>query len=382
MNARTFIAGALFCVSVFNASSATLIYQPSPFNGKDVWITNKYSYNDDYGVDNSLLRVGGWGDSYRSAIKFDLDGLPKNATRVVLALFAEPVDGAVGTTAMSVARLANSWDESSGWYTHTWSGVMLGTLPGPSMWTFNGVLITDQYNDWKKGTYANEGLMFLPVSTSNRFNHYRSSDYSVKGFRPYLHITYEEKVTPPSFKLPLPGGRSWSVTTEIGGKDARNPGDVNIWHTSSENAYFSLDFGQYSDPVYEKEIPIYAAAAGTVIESTYNQWNGYYVFINHSGGNNRTTGFVTNYLHMSMRPEVSVGDYVEQGELLGYMGATGIARGKHLHFCIYYNGQSNPAIEELTYVKLEGLCLKQYQTEVDKHGNRVANSYYRSTNTP
>lgn len=382
MNARQFLAGALLCVSVIAASAATLVYQPSPFNGTDLWITNKYSYNDDYGVDSDILRVGGWGDAYRTAIKFDLEGLPKTASKAVLAMFAVPVDGAVGTTGMSVARLANSWDESSGWYTHPWSGVILGTLPGPSVWNFNGVVITDQYNDWKKGSYANQGLLFMPVTTSNRFNHYYSSDHPVKGFRPYLHITYEEKVAPPAFKLPLPGGRSWPVTTEIGGKDAKYPGDIDIWHTSSKNGYFSLDFGSYSSPAYEGDIPIYASASGTVIESGYNMWNGNYVFMNHSGGYDRSSGFVTNYLHMKFAPVVRAGEYVSQGGLLGFMGDTGLGTGKHLHFCVYYNGASTAGTEELSYVKLEGLCLKQYQTEVDKEGNRVANSYYRSTNTP
>jgi hypothetical protein len=381
MNVRSMLAGALLCASVFTASAATLIYQPSPFNGRDIWITNTYSYNDDYGVDNDILRVGGWGDQYRTAIKFDLEGLPKTATQVVLAMFAQPVDGAVGTTGMTVARIANWWDESSGWYNPTWSGVILGTVPGPTVWSYNGVLITDQYNDWKKGTYANQGLLFIPTSTSNRFNHFRSSDYPLKGFRPYLHITYEEKVSPPAFKLPLPGGRSWPVTTEIGGKDARYPNEIDIWHTSSKNGFFSIDFGSHSSPAYIGDIPIYAAAGGTVIESGYNAGNGNYVFMNHSGGQDRSTGFVTNYLHMKFYPTVRVGEYVSQGGLLGYMGDTGLSTGKHLHFCVYYNGKSEAGVEELSWIKLEGQCLKQYQTEVDKEGNRVMNSYYLSTNT-
>lgn len=382
MNARILLAGALLGVSVFAAAAATLVYQPSPFNATDVWITNKYSYNDNYGVDNDTLRVGGWGDAYRTAIKFDLEGLPKSASRVVLAMYAVAVDGAVGNTGMSVARLSNWWDENSGWYSHSWSGVILGSMPGPSIWNWNGVVITDQYNDWKKGTYANHGLFFIPSVTSNRFNHYRGSDYVAKNYRPYLHITYEEKVSPPSFRLPLPGNRSWPVTTEIGGKDALHPNDVDIWHTSSKNAFFSLDFGSHSTPAYVGDIPVYASAGGTVIESGYNMWNGYYVFMNHSGGQDRSTGFVTNYLHMKFNPTVRAGEYVSQGGLLGYMGDTGLSTGKHLHFCVYYNGASTAGTEELSYVKLEGLCLKQYQTEVDKEGNRVANSYFPSTNTP
>ena len=41
---------------------------------------------------------------------------------------------------------------------------------------------------------------------------------------------------------------------------------------------------------------------------------------------------------------VEIGDYVTQGQLIGYMGETGIATGPHLHLTIYYNGETvNPA---------------------------------------
>ena len=63
---------------------------------------------------------------------------------------------------------------------------------------------------------------------------------------------------------------------------------------------------------------------------------GYYVTINHGNG------YTTLYGHMC-RYIVSAGDYVTQGQTIGYVGSTGWSTGAHLHFTIYYNGATvNP----------------------------------------
>ena len=83
--------------------------------------------------------------------------------------------------------------------------------------------------------------------------------------------------------------------------------------------------------------PIYASRSGEVTRGGYNDYNGYFVGINHGDG------FSSVYLHMTTYV-VSIGDYVSQGQLIGYMGETGIATGPHLHLTIYYNGSTvNPA---------------------------------------
>ena len=83
--------------------------------------------------------------------------------------------------------------------------------------------------------------------------------------------------------------------------------------------------------------PIYASRGGTVTAATYGSASGYYVSINHGDG------YSSSYLHMT-HYVVKSGQQVSQGQLIGYMGSTGVSTGPHLHFSIYYNGQSkNPA---------------------------------------
>ncbi len=81
---------------------------------------------------------------------------------------------------------------------------------------------------------------------------------------------------------------------------------------------------------------IRAAAGGTVIMADYNGGYGNCVVIDHGGG------FSTLYGHMSYI-EVSDGEVVEQGELLGEVGSTGNSTGPHLHFETRVDGSAeNP----------------------------------------
>jgi len=79
--------------------------------------------------------------------------------------------------------------------------------------------------------------------------------------------------------------------------------------------------------------PIYAAEDGVV---TCSQWSGnygYLVKIQHPGG------FETRYAHCS-RFAVSVGDTVEKGDVIAYVGSTGNSTGPHVHLEIRYQGKS------------------------------------------
>lgn len=78
--------------------------------------------------------------------------------------------------------------------------------------------------------------------------------------------------------------------------------------------------------------PIYATRAGKVTVASYQAGGaGNYVSINH------LDGFSSIYMHMT-HYVVSAGQNVSQGQLIGYVGSTGLSTGPHLHFGISYAG--------------------------------------------
>ncbi len=96
-----------------------------------------------------------------------------------------------------------------------------------------------------------------------------------------------------------------------------------------------------TDYVAATGTPVMAAGDGRVIKSTYNRFNGNYVFIQHG------EKYVTKYLHFKKRA-VKAGEVVKQGQVVGYLGSTGMATGAHLHYEFLVNGtHRNPRTVEL-----------------------------------
>jgi len=83
--------------------------------------------------------------------------------------------------------------------------------------------------------------------------------------------------------------------------------------------------------------PIHAVTDGTVVFAGLHGGHGNYVKLDHGGG------IATGYGHMS-RFAVSPGERVRKGQVIGYVGSTGLSTGPHLHYELYRNGQTvNPA---------------------------------------
>lgn len=125
-------------------------------------------------------------------------------------------------------------------------------------------------------------------------------------------------ITPPTFIKPISGG------TLSSGFGAR-------WGTIHQGVDWACATGT----------SIMASCGGKVIQAGWYGGYGYCVTIQHSNG------IQTRYGHMS-KVLVSVGDYVQQGEVIGRSGSTGNSTGPHVHFEIIVNGTK---VNPLTYLE-------------------------------
>ncbi|MFC6441182.1 peptidoglycan DD-metalloendopeptidase family protein [Bowmanella sp. JS7-9] len=88
--------------------------------------------------------------------------------------------------------------------------------------------------------------------------------------------------------------------------------------------------------------PVMSAGDGKVIKAGYDRYNGNFVFIQHG------ERYTTKYLHFNKRPKVRTGETVKQGQVIGYVGKTGLAAGVHLHYEFLVDGvHRNPRTVQL-----------------------------------
>ena len=105
--------------------------------------------------------------------------------------------------------------------------------------------------------------------------------------------------------------------------------------------------------------PILAASDGRVARAGWAGGYGKQVRLNHSGG------LSTSYSHMS-RIVAKPGQQVRQGQVIGYVGSTGLSTGPHLHYEMYKNGTPvNPAsVKFTTRAQLSGSELSRFRSRL------------------
>jgi murein DD-endopeptidase MepM/ murein hydrolase activator NlpD len=128
-------------------------------------------------------------------------------------------------------------------------------------------------------------------------------------------------------------------------------------------AHLGVDFGA------RKGTPIYAAGDGRVVYAGRKGGYGKVVEIAHGDG------YKTLYAHMSrIRKGIRRGKWVRQGQVIGYVGNTGLSTGSHLHFGLYRNNRPiNPLrVVRITKSRLSGKELRQFKKEVSSYKKQIA----------
>ena len=129
-------------------------------------------------------------------------------------------------------------------------------------------------------------------------------------------------------------------------REALSDATPNMWPA---DGWLSASYGYREDPFtgerdYHPAIdistrrgqPVYSTATGRVTEAGRNGDYGKLIQISHG------FGLMTRYGHLADYA-VEVGDTVERGEIIGYVGSTGRATGSHVHYEVLVNGRTlNP----------------------------------------
>jgi murein DD-endopeptidase MepM/ murein hydrolase activator NlpD len=154
------------------------------------------------------------------------------------------------------------------------------------------------------------------ASETSSFLSSQSQKFKVPSFEPLLDAVWNWPSYPGYFVCPVPGAR---LSQGLHGHNA-------------------------VDLAIAKGTPIRAAASGIV---TISKNNGYYGRSSNGGYGNfvmisHPNGAETLYAHM-LKTAVSVGEHVSQGEVIGYIGMTGMTTGPHTHFEI--RNAQNPFVD-------------------------------------
>lgn len=159
------------------------------------------------------------------------------------------------------------------------------------------------------------------------------SEKLVNGTNVYVQPISQEILKPAVDKIVIKGGKKVSGV-----------GSLTDWAWPTESGWrISSKYGYRINPVtHKRELhgaldiagtgygsPIYAANNGVIITKTYHSTAGNYIIINHNNG------YYTQYNHMSKFANLKIGQAVEKGQIIGYVGMTGQATGPHLHFAVW-----------------------------------------------
>jgi murein DD-endopeptidase MepM/ murein hydrolase activator NlpD len=136
-----------------------------------------------------------------------------------------------------------------------------------------------------------------------------------------------------------------------------------IWPIKGGIGHVSFSFGQNENPftgqyyihkgidlsTYRSGDPVVVTADGQVVTTDWDDGFGFYVIIKHKHG------YYTRYAHL-LQYRVKVGQRVQQGDVIGYIGNTGLSTGPHLHYEVHIGSD---VVDPYKYINIRSSIAKQ-----------------------
>ena len=154
-----------------------------------------------------------------------------------------------------------------------------------------------------------------------------------------------------------------------------------LMRTPVDGAHLTSNFGMRFHPILNYSrlhqgvdfgatygSPVFAAAGGRISFAGTHGGHGNYIMLVHR------PGLATAYAHLSGF-RVKVGQQVAQGQIIGYVGSTGLSTGPHLHYEVWLNNQPvNPlGIKFVGGTQLGGVELTRFKAALDRlRGLKIA----------
>ena len=317
---------ASLTLSSLALAQTTTDYRLETIGGRDTYITNTSPYS--YFGRAEYLIVGGTSTAqYWGMMKWDMTTLPTLASgdKVELMLYGLNFSGQ-SPTDMQLGMSATPWADTDGWKVFSWYGSVTKIVPATPYGNWMVVDITNWYNYWKSGQIVNNGILFLPSTSSNKYTAPASVDISVPWARPYLRVTKVMQV-PQGLLLTWPLSTSYVtrfVTQKFGEEWWAGDGKCSV------DQKIKLHSGtDYRAAAHTK---IYAAYGGYVkTVFSVDKWASVIVIEHKKPDNNK---FVTTYWHT--KPYVAAGNWVNAGDLIAEVADIS---GAHFHFGLSNGGQ-------------------------------------------
>jgi murein DD-endopeptidase MepM/ murein hydrolase activator NlpD len=136
-----------------------------------------------------------------------------------------------------------------------------------------------------------------------------------------------------------------------------------IWPIKGGQGHISMPFGQNENPftgqyyihkgidlsTYRSGDPVVVTADGQIATIDYTEDFGNYVIVRHKHG------YFTRYAHL-LSSRVKIGQKVQQGEVIGYVGNTGLSTGPHLHYEVHIGAD---VVDPYKYINIRSSIAKQ-----------------------